>query len=1042
MTPASPRLAKLSVPRTSGALVRGRLHRLLDDAIQHAAVWIAAGPGAGKSTLAATWAATRRGRVLWYRADEGDADLAAMFGYFRELARTTRRSAALPTYSARDLDRLDLFARAFFRAFFAVVPAASTLVVDDAHAVAGDAFAILLAAAIREAPQDVALLILSRHDPAGVLLELATTGPLRVLDAGELTFTAGEAATLLVDRMDERAARGLHARADGWVAGMLLLAQDARTRHASAADDRIASYFHDRVLASFDPLALRALAAVSLLPEVGRADVRRLGLGETAVELLEALRKHHTFVTRLGRQPASWRLHDLLRDALFARFESIGEPAWRDEVARRAADIAAERGLTREAVLLRLRAGDGAGARAIAERFARALVKSQRLAELDVVAAALGAAVVEASPALQLALGESAWQRHDARAAVQHYDRAYALCDAGPSPLRLLVAISALTALFEGWQDFEGTEQWIARAREHLPARDAVTDASDALRIDASCVLAMDAMWREQLGDYRALVRRTLARLTHPEPGLAADEVVAASSVLLEAAGYFLSDERLFQETVAATAPWLARPDLPPLAKARWLNAYAQLGRHWPSPGVKLPAPTAVACLELAVELAQAHGGQSSAFTGASFLTDLAVAENDLPAAQRRLEKLRELADPRHVAQATSLLGHEAAVLALAGEWSRAREVIDRTVELEERHRYPPSERWTHVLSRHRIAIASGDAAGAREGLLRDSAEYPPGMRRDFALILADVASAAQALRARGSIPPDTVERVIRAAHGRNWRGFGTLLAPVAARLCADALRLGIEPAFVRHVIRERRLRAPSPFDPHWPWPVRVQALSGLRVSVDDQPVTFGPRAQRKPLDVLKAIVAHGPAPVDSAVVLDALWPDAEGAAARAAFDMTVMRLRRLIGRDDAVALDAGHLALDPGCVWVDAWAFAHGAIDDYPGPLFGTDAVEPWWAAARERLHQRFLRRTLTRGLAHERAGESDAALAIFEAGLAQDPLAEDLYRGAIRCHLAAGRSADALRVFRRCREQLSIVLSVAPSAATAALVANLSSR
>jgi ATP/maltotriose-dependent transcriptional regulator MalT len=90
------RLAKLSVPRASGALVRPRLHQLLDDLVLRAAVWIAAGPGAGKSTLAASWSATRPGRVLWFRADEGDADPAAAFGYFRELARTVRRGAALP----------------------------------------------------------------------------------------------------------------------------------------------------------------------------------------------------------------------------------------------------------------------------------------------------------------------------------------------------------------------------------------------------------------------------------------------------------------------------------------------------------------------------------------------------------------------------------------------------------------------------------------------------------------------------------------------------------------------------------------------------------------------------------------------------------------------------------------------------------------------------------------------------------------------------------------------------------------------------------
>ena len=120
----------------------------------------------------------------------------------------------------------------------------------------------------------------------------------------------------------------------------------------------------------------------------------------------------------------------------------------------------------------------------------------------------------------------------------------------------------------------------------------------------------------------------------------------------------------------------------------------------------------------------------------------------------------------------------------------------------------------------------------------------------------------------------------------------------------------------------------------------------------------------------MKAIIAHGPAPVDAAVVLDALWPDAEGAAARASFDMAVMRLRKLLGGEDALMLDAGHIGFNPANVWVDAYAFAHGDSETYSGPLFGSDAVAPWWAAARERLHQRFLKRTHARGLQFEKAG------------------------------------------------------------------------
>ena len=382
------------------------------------------------------------------------------------------------------------------------------------------------------------------------------------------------------------------------------------------------------------------------------------------------------------------------------------------------------------------------------------------------------------------------------------------------------------------------------------------------------------------------------------------------------------------------------------------------------------------------------------------------------------------------------MLEVESNVLALHGEWAQAKAVLKRARTLAEQHDFPSSQMWNMEVFEQRLAIASGETAAAREALVRSAARYPEGSRREFPLILAEVAAAAEDLRDTGAIPAERVRSVMERARRFDWPGFSQHLGPVAARVCSEALRLGIEPEFARRAIRDRNLAPPSPFAVHWPWPVRIMALGTLAIEVDGAPLESGPRAQRKSLDLLKVLIAHGPAPLDTAVVLDALWPDADGAAARAAFDMAVMRLRKLLGRSEVLRLDASRVGLDSAHVWVDAFAFAQGATDEYPGPLFGTDAVQPWWAAARERLHQRFLRRVLERARALEGIREFDTALALYESGLAQDPLAEDLYQGAIRCHLAAGRSADALRVFRRCREQLSIVLGVGPSMATQRLV------
>lgn len=1043
--PGPRRLAKLSIPRASVASVRPRLHGRLDEAIARGAVFIAAGPGAGKSTLAVTWGTPRAGRLLWFRADEGDHDPGEAFGYFRELAGHSRAARALPAFSPHDVDRLDVFARTFFRAFFAVVPASSTLVVDDAHAAGDDAFPTLLAAAIREAPSDVAVVLLSRREPAGALLDEVASGRLHVLDGAELAFDAPEAITLLAGRVDAAKARQLQARTDGWAAGMLLLAQPAGGTSIArdGAGRRIAAYFDERLLASFDDTALRTLTIASLLPEVDQAALARLGLDASATRLLERLGRENAFVARLERAPPSWRLHDLLRDALRARFRTTGDAAWRRAALLAAAPLAIESGHVRDAVQMYVDANERALATEVAERHARALVRTHRLAELEAVVAALPAHAALHSVPLQIALGESAWQRNDANAAVACFERAYARVDPTAASLDgLLLAASALNAIFEGWQSYAGARTWAARLRHQLGARDRVTDPHDVLRIDRTWLQTADQLWDDSLCDRPALFDRVLATLRDPPPGVAVDEIVATSSVLVESSGFNLHDEARFQATVAATAPWLESADLAPLVKAMWLNAYAGLGRHWPSPGVRLPAAGGNASLELAYDLARSHGGHALAFIAADFLCHAAIADNDLARAQHWLGCERDSSDSRHAVQAVTLLATEATVLGLAGEWRRSVAAFDRADALAREHAHPETDYWNRTLSRYRVQIAAGDAARAREGLLRDAPGYPEGLRRDFALILADVALAAMEWNAHGAIAAALVSRIMERASAYNWRGIATLLVPVVARICAEALRLGIQVEFARKLIRDKRLPAPVPFAPDWPWPVRIHALGGLRIVVDDQPLVFGARAQRKPLDLAKALVAHGPAPVDTAVLLDALWPDAEGAAARASFDMAVMRLRKLLRRDEALVLDAGRLALDPASVWVDAYAFAHGATDRYPGPLFGGDVIEPWWAAARERLHQRFLRRTVERGLELEKQLAFDAALAVYEAGLEQDPLAEDLYQGAIRCHIARHRPADALRAFRRCRDQLSIVLSIPPSPATRALVAALGAR
>ena len=70
-----------------------------------------------------------------------------------------------------------------------------------------------------------------------------------------------------------------------------------------------------------------------------------------------------------------------------------------------------------------------------------------------------------------------------------------------------------------------------------------------------------------------------------------------------------------------------------------------------------------------------------------------------------------------------------------------------------------------------------------------------------------------------------------------------------------------------------------------------------------------------------------------------------------------------------------------------------------------------------------------------YEGAQRWQQAAGIYRRGIELDNLTESLYRGLMICHRDMGDHAEALHVYRRCRELLSIVLGVQPTAETQAV-------
>ena len=88
-----------------------------------------------------------------------------------------------------------------------------------------------------------------------------------------------------------------------------------------------------------------------------------------------------------------------------------------------------------------------------------------------------------------------------------------------------------------------------------------------------------------------------------------------------------------------------------------------------------------------------------------------------------------------------------------------------------------------------------------------------------------------------------------------------------------------------------------------------------------------------------------------------------------------------------------------------------------------------------RERLRMRFIRLVREACELLEGNGVLRQAIALYQKGLEADNLAEDLYRGIMRCHLRLSQNAEALANYQRCKLLLSVVLGAKPSAEIEAL-------
>ena len=196
-------LAKMMPPKLSGVYPRERLFKLLDEGRRCPVVWICGLPGAGKTTLAASYLQARRLHTLWYRLDEGDADPTTLFYYLGLAARQAapRKKKPLPLFTPEYLKGLPAFSRQYFRDLYASLPQPFVVVFDNYHDIGTESRTHeVMQYALEEVPSHGNVVVLSRAAPPEQLARLRANNEIQLIGPEMMRLTLEESRGVIATR--------------------------------------------------------------------------------------------------------------------------------------------------------------------------------------------------------------------------------------------------------------------------------------------------------------------------------------------------------------------------------------------------------------------------------------------------------------------------------------------------------------------------------------------------------------------------------------------------------------------------------------------------------------------------------------------------------------------------------------------------------------------------------------------------------------------------------------------------------------------------
>ena len=925
---SSIRSAKLSQPRIdAGWLQRPELQARLTLDRTHA--WISGPAACGKTVFAALAArqiADAGGPVAWLQIEPEDDDPGSLFHHLSRAVKVadgdSRRAAALPVFGRAVGADIEDFARAWFRALHVRWPKGGTVVLDDWHHIDGRSplQKVLLSAMDMTLP-GLALWVTSRFAPASELVPVRARGRMKTFGFADLALDRDEVAKLM-SADSETSERWLR-WSEGWI-GVLVFA-----RIAGCADpgQLPAPLPEDSDGASFGPLfaflADELMSGCTLelcefiyvtvhMPSVDAQIASRVLPHCDVGRCIDALTRTSLLLAHDGGPKVGWRYHRVLRTALQHQMQVHWPERDRGAVLSRLAAELGRAGQIEAAHDLHISLGERPQAVALLLREAPQLLRDGRYQVLR--------KWCEAVPEPERTAWVEYWLGHallasSPRQGLQHFERAFSGFWLQRDPAGLYESwCGVVESITYACDDYGALELWLQRLRDIRQQFGAAP--SWRLRVQ-TVVYGFSATFflRPQAPEFAGWLRST-RRFYRLLPRRADRAAIGGLLGLYHAS---ISGMGGLSAHLHTLRPLLEDPAVPPFH--RLVGGLSDVIHHWV--GGNLPA--AASRLALYEQLARDTGAHAIDRQFAFQRVYVYLLSGDLEAADAFLRNMAML--PTELgeldrAQYDFLAGWRAA---LGGRTQEALSLLRDALGSARQRRFAFFASVSGGLLAELLALDGRHDDARREiGAAWETAQsmgsvtalVPCGFQRAVVVMLGGASTVDQA---------HCIREAMGMARRHGHKAWGGLYPPTLALVVHRALEMNTEPELARELVRVHRLAPPpsAAWSANWPRALVLRGLGPLAIVLDGAPWETGGKQAQRPLDLLRAMICAAPAPLSVSTALAWLWPHTEGADVRKAFDVSLHRLRRLLGDDELVQLEGGKLRLHPQRAWTDVHALA-----------------------------------------------------------------------------------------------------------------------